>query len=133
MRIVVKNEMAAAISECDVLLGAVAPTAAYKFGEKLSDPLSMYVGDLMTAGVNLSGAELDSTSYLASKCFFVFVPCIDCETEVCVFCMQLSLVRTMSLQHMQPCNIWMYFYNRLLVLITFKVMHVHMDKYIFRS
>lgn len=57
VRTVVKNEMAAAIAECDVLLGAVAPTAAYKFGEKLSDPLSMYVGDLMTAGLNLSGAR----------------------------------------------------------------------------
>lgn len=55
VRTVVKHEMMAAISECDVLLGAVSPTAAYKFGEKLSDPLSMYVGDLMTAGVNLSG------------------------------------------------------------------------------
>jgi aspartyl-tRNA(Asn)/glutamyl-tRNA(Gln) amidotransferase subunit A len=55
VRTVVKQEMVAAVSDCDVLLGAVAPTAAYQFGEKLTDPLSMYVGDLMTVGLNLSG------------------------------------------------------------------------------
>ena len=39
----------------DALLSAVAPSAAYKFGEKLDDPLAMYKGDLMTVGLNLSG------------------------------------------------------------------------------
>lgn len=56
MRTLVRREMVAAVEGCDALLSAVSPTAAYKFGEKLSDPLSMYKGDLMTVGLNLSGA-----------------------------------------------------------------------------
>jgi len=55
VRTLVRQEMVAAVEGCDALLSAVSPTAAYKFGEKLSDPLSMYKGDLMTVGLNLSG------------------------------------------------------------------------------
>lgn len=55
VRTVVREEMDAAVSKYDALLSPVAPTAAYKFGEKLSDPLSMYKGDLMTVSLNLAG------------------------------------------------------------------------------
>lgn len=52
----VRQEMLDALAQYDALLTPVAPTAAYKFGEKLSDPLAMYKGDLMTVGLNLAGA-----------------------------------------------------------------------------
>lgn len=39
----------------DVLVCPAAPTAAYKLGEKVSDPLAMYKGDLMTINLNLAG------------------------------------------------------------------------------
>lgn len=55
VRTVVRDEMDAAVSKYDALLSPVAPTAAYKFGEKLSDPLAMYKGDLMTVSLNLAG------------------------------------------------------------------------------
>lgn len=67
VRTVVKQEMVAAVSDCDVLLGAVAPTAAYQFGEKLTDPLSMYVGDLMTVGLNLSGLPAISMPFTVEQ------------------------------------------------------------------
>jgi aspartyl-tRNA(Asn)/glutamyl-tRNA(Gln) amidotransferase subunit A len=38
-----------------MLLSPVAPTAAYKIGENLSDPLKMYMGDIYTVSVNLAG------------------------------------------------------------------------------
>lgn len=38
-----------------MLIAPAAPTAAYKFGAKTEDPLSMYVGDLMTTNLNLAG------------------------------------------------------------------------------
>lgn len=56
VRTLVRQEMVAAVNDCDALLSAVSPTAAYKFGDKLSDPLAMYKGDLLTVGLNLSGA-----------------------------------------------------------------------------
>jgi aspartyl-tRNA(Asn)/glutamyl-tRNA(Gln) amidotransferase subunit A len=39
----------------DVLVSPTAPTTAFKLGEKFSDPLSMYLNDLMTIPVNLAG------------------------------------------------------------------------------
>ena len=42
-------------SQYDALACPAAPTAAYRLGEKSSDPLSMYLGDLMTVNANLVG------------------------------------------------------------------------------
>ena len=39
----------------DMLLGPVAPTAAMKIGESLSDPLKMYLGDIYTVMINIAG------------------------------------------------------------------------------
>jgi len=55
VRTLVRDEMAAALEEFDVLLCPAAPTPAYKIGEKTTDPLAMYKGDLMTVNLNLSG------------------------------------------------------------------------------
>jgi len=42
-------------SQCDVLAGPTAPTAAFKAGEKSSDPLAMYLSDIYTISCNLAG------------------------------------------------------------------------------
>ncbi|MEW5310549.1 MAG: hypothetical protein WDW38_002337 [Sanguina aurantia] len=55
VRTLVTREMASALQRFDALLLPAAPTAAYKLGEKSSDPLEMYKGDLMTVNVNLAG------------------------------------------------------------------------------
>jgi len=55
VRTLVQQEMSAALHQYDVLVCPAAPTAAYKLGEKLSDPLAMYKGDLMTINLNLAG------------------------------------------------------------------------------
>ncbi|MBC8571188.1 Asp-tRNA(Asn)/Glu-tRNA(Gln) amidotransferase subunit GatA [Zongyangia hominis] len=39
----------------DFILGPVAPTTAYRMGEKTRDPLSMYLGDVYTVPVNIAG------------------------------------------------------------------------------
>ncbi|PIR88256.1 MAG: Asp-tRNA(Asn)/Glu-tRNA(Gln) amidotransferase GatCAB subunit A, partial [Candidatus Harrisonbacteria bacterium CG10_big_fil_rev_8_21_14_0_10_45_28] len=41
--------------EVDVLLTPTAPTRAFKIGEKLDDPLQMYLSDIFTIPVNLAG------------------------------------------------------------------------------
>ena len=40
---------------CDAILSPVAPTPAYRIGEKSADPLQMYLGDIFTVPVNLAG------------------------------------------------------------------------------
>lgn len=54
-RRLIKNEFDAAFEQCDLLLTPVAPGTAFKFGEKVDDPLSMYMEDICTTPVNLAG------------------------------------------------------------------------------
>lgn len=44
-----------AFEKYDVILGPTAPSTAPKIGESLSDPLKMYLGDIYTVSVNLTG------------------------------------------------------------------------------
>ncbi|GJP31750.1 hypothetical protein CLOM_g14819 [Closterium sp. NIES-68] len=55
VRTMIRKEFVAALEGHDALLTPTAPTTAYRIGEKTSDPLAMYVGDLMTVNVNLAG------------------------------------------------------------------------------
>lgn len=54
-RRLIKNEFDAAFEKVDILLTPTAPNTAFKFGEKINDPLSMYLEDICTTPVNLAG------------------------------------------------------------------------------
>jgi aspartyl-tRNA(Asn)/glutamyl-tRNA(Gln) amidotransferase subunit A len=55
IRRLIANDFTAAFGLCDVILGPVAPTAAFNIGEKSSDPVEMYLSDIYTLSVNLAG------------------------------------------------------------------------------
>jgi aspartyl-tRNA(Asn)/glutamyl-tRNA(Gln) amidotransferase subunit A len=55
VRTLVSRDFAAAFEQADVLVSPTAPTTAFKLGEKLDDPLAMYLNDLATIPANLSG------------------------------------------------------------------------------
>ncbi|TWT53203.1 Glutamyl-tRNA(Gln) amidotransferase subunit A [Rubripirellula amarantea] len=55
VRRLIKSDYDAAFSQVDLLLGPVAPTPAFKLGDKVDDPLQMYLCDLFTTGANLAG------------------------------------------------------------------------------
>jgi aspartyl-tRNA(Asn)/glutamyl-tRNA(Gln) amidotransferase subunit A len=55
VRTLIKQDFERAFEQVDVLVSPTAPTTAFKLGEKFSDPLSMYLNDLMTIPVNLAG------------------------------------------------------------------------------
>jgi aspartyl-tRNA(Asn)/glutamyl-tRNA(Gln) amidotransferase subunit A len=48
-------DFAAAFEKCDVIATPTAPTPAFKLGEKTDDPLAMYLGDIYTVTINLTG------------------------------------------------------------------------------
>lgn len=54
-RRLIKNEFDNAFAKCDILLTPTAPHTAFKFGEKINDPLAMYLEDICTVPVNLAG------------------------------------------------------------------------------
>ena len=55
IRQLIKNDFDEAFKEVDVILTPVYPTSAFKIGEKINDPLKMYLGDIFTIPVNLAG------------------------------------------------------------------------------
>ncbi len=55
VRRLIREDYDRAFQKVDCLVGPVTPTAAFRAGEKLDDPLSMYLGDLYTVGANLAG------------------------------------------------------------------------------
>jgi aspartyl-tRNA(Asn)/glutamyl-tRNA(Gln) amidotransferase subunit A len=55
VRRLIRNDFDAAFKEVDVLLGPTSPSAAFKLGEKTSDPLAMYLSDIYTITANLAG------------------------------------------------------------------------------
>jgi len=55
VRRLIRNDFDAAFEVCDVLLCPVAPTTAFKIGQKTADPLTMYLEDIYTISVNLAG------------------------------------------------------------------------------
>ena len=55
VRTLITNDFKDAFEKCDVILTPTAPTAAFKLGEKTSDPLQMYLSDIFTISANLAG------------------------------------------------------------------------------
>jgi aspartyl-tRNA(Asn)/glutamyl-tRNA(Gln) amidotransferase subunit A len=55
VRTLIMEDFTKAFETVDVILTPVAPTPAFKIGEKTSDPLQMYLSDIFTIPVNLAG------------------------------------------------------------------------------
>lgn len=55
-RALIAEDFRRAFEVCDVLLHPVAPTPAFEIGEKIDDPLAMYLGDIYSVTANLVGA-----------------------------------------------------------------------------
>ncbi len=55
VRTLILNDFRAAWESCDLLISPVCPTPAWKKGEKLDDPLAMYLSDIFTLSTNLAG------------------------------------------------------------------------------
>ncbi len=55
VRTLIKEDFDKAFEEVDIILTPTTPTTAFKIGEKISDPLQMYLNDIFTISVNLAG------------------------------------------------------------------------------
>ncbi|WP_431800878.1 Asp-tRNA(Asn)/Glu-tRNA(Gln) amidotransferase subunit GatA [Halobacillus andaensis] len=55
VRTLIKNDFEKVLEDYDVIVGPTTPTPAFKVGEKIDDPLTMYANDILTIPVNLAG------------------------------------------------------------------------------
>ena len=55
VRTLIRRDFEAAFGQCDVLLTPTSPTTAFRLGERIDDPLTMYLSDIFTVSVNLAG------------------------------------------------------------------------------
>jgi len=55
VRTLIKNDLDEVFKDCDAIMTPTSPTVAFKVGEKISDPLSMYLSDIYTIPANLAG------------------------------------------------------------------------------
>ena len=55
VRRLIKEDFDKAFADCDVILGPVSPTMPFPLGEKVDNPLAMYLSDIYTVGASLAG------------------------------------------------------------------------------
>lgn len=55
VRTLIKGDFEAAFAQVDVIVSPTSPTTAFPIGERADDPLSMYLADIFTVSLNLSG------------------------------------------------------------------------------
>ena len=55
IRTLIRMDFQKVLEQCDALVTPVAPTTAFRLGEKTADPLTMYLSDIFTISVNLAG------------------------------------------------------------------------------
>jgi aspartyl-tRNA(Asn)/glutamyl-tRNA(Gln) amidotransferase subunit A len=55
VRSLIRGDFNSAFEKCDCIMMPVSPTTAFKIGEKVNDPLTMYLSDIYTIAANLAG------------------------------------------------------------------------------
>ena len=55
VRRLIARDFVAAFERCDVIVGPTSPTVAFRIGEKVADPVKMYLSDIYTIAPNLAG------------------------------------------------------------------------------
>jgi aspartyl-tRNA(Asn)/glutamyl-tRNA(Gln) amidotransferase subunit A len=55
IRRLIAQDFVQAFTQCDLILGPTTPTVAFRKGEKVSDPVKMYLNDIYTIAPNLAG------------------------------------------------------------------------------
>jgi aspartyl-tRNA(Asn)/glutamyl-tRNA(Gln) amidotransferase subunit A len=55
VRTLIKADFDRVFEDCDIIVGPTSPTVAFRIGEKIDDPLQMYLSDVYTIPVNIAG------------------------------------------------------------------------------
>jgi aspartyl-tRNA(Asn)/glutamyl-tRNA(Gln) amidotransferase subunit A len=55
VRTLIREDFTRAFQRCDAIVTPTSPSAAFRFGERMADPLQMYLSDILTISANLAG------------------------------------------------------------------------------
>jgi aspartyl-tRNA(Asn)/glutamyl-tRNA(Gln) amidotransferase subunit A len=66
VRSLIARDFVEAFTTCDLIMAPVAPTPAFRIGEKITDPISMYLGDIFSVTANLAGIPAVSVPFGAT-------------------------------------------------------------------
>src|SRR5206468_3696252 len=83
VRTLIRRDFEQVFQRCEALVTPVAPTTAFRLGEKIADPLTMYLSDIFTISVNLAG--LPTRSKIFCRCSAAFGG--PANTNVCPVCL----------------------------------------------
>ena len=67
VRTLIQRDFERVFNEVDVLVSPTAPTTAFKFGDKVDDPMAMYLNDVATIPANLAGVPAMSIPVAVSS------------------------------------------------------------------
>ena len=67
VRTLIQRDFERVFNEVDVLVSPTAPTTAFKFGDKVDDPMAMYLNDVATIPANLAGVPAMSVPVAVSS------------------------------------------------------------------
>jgi len=72
VRTLIKNDFEKAFKKVDLVITPTSPTVPFKIGEKIKDPVKMYLSDIYTVSVNLAGVPAIS------------IPCRDTDSDLSI-------------------------------------------------
>ena len=97
VRTLIKKDFEDVFEKYDVIVGPTTPTPAFKIGEKIDDPLTMYANDILTIPVNLAGVP-----GISVPCGFDEWSCrLDCKSSANILMKQPFIGQHMHLNKQQ--------------------------------
>ena len=96
VRTLIKQDFDNVFDNYDVIIGPTTPTPAFKIGEKIDDPVTMYANDLLTIPVNLAGLPAISV-----PCGFKKAYHLACKSSANILMKQQFIVLPMHLNKQQ--------------------------------
>ena len=107
VRTLIKNDFENVFENYDVIIGPTTPTPAFKIGEKVDDPLTMYANDILTIPVNLAGVPAISVpcGFGARTCQLVYKSSVNISMKRQFTALHMRLSKQQTIIQQKPQSV----------------------------